>query len=127
MRAIRQLFRERFRALRRKHEEAEEKALAPLKKLLLDLSQEQSEKFFAKEFPGFVAGEDIENLHRDGSVAVYPSTLRHVPQKDFDSIMQRLQKAGMVPTSRSFQNEAEDIAEEYDVPIKEVYTLWLSP
>lgn len=74
---------------------------------------------FDLKFSHFVRGEPLANLHRDGTIAVQPTLLRHLDITD--QLLDRLRMAS------DFDNEANLIADEMDVPVREVYTLWESP
>lgn len=67
----------------------------------------------------FVPAEALENLHRDGTLALFPSALRHL--ENSQTLWERLENAV------NKHEEAVSIAKEFDVSVQEVYTLWYSP
>jgi hypothetical protein len=81
---------------------------------------------------------ELASLHVDGSEAEYPSILRHL--SDSETIYNRLWSVqgsieeGWVSASPQeiaetdeFRSLAKEIANEYEVPVREVYTLFFSP
>jgi len=88
--------------------------------------KEEAERRLAEEMltHGFVDTRNPEFLHGDGTIAVHPCRLRNVAEAD------RLRAALLKARNRSkatFDELARDMAEFYDLPVKEVYTLFWSP
>lgn len=101
---------------------------AELRQQLLQLQAEKeaAEAQLAEELitHGFVDTRNPEFLHSDGSIAVHPCKLRNVAEAD------RLRAALLLARRRSqatFDELARDMADFYDLPVKEVYTLFWSP
>ena len=82
---------------------------------------------------------ELANYRIDGTPAKEPSILRHV--KESQDLYERLWRTqaepddyGYIPASMTeiagspaFKYEAQKIAQELDVPLREVYTLFFSP
>ena len=76
-----------------------------------------------KESKGWVHAMPTEFLHKDGTIALEPSRLRHLG-KHTTAIRQFLTKEDKRGNLASAVNT---VAGAYHVPIREVYTLWYSP
>lgn len=74
---------------------------------------------------GWVDSNEIENLHKDMTIALMPSRLRHLgPLTD---AMERMLKKAFKKGKRALRKQAREYAEFFDVPLREVYTLFFSP
>ncbi len=74
---------------------------------------------------GWVDSNEIEKLHKDMTVALMPSRLRHLgPLTD---AMERMLKKAFKKGKRALRKQAREYAEFFDVPLREVYTLFFSP
>lgn len=108
--------------------ETKGKSVKQLEKMLAKerAAREAAEQRLEEEIAtvGFVDTRSPEYLHRDFSIAAHPCRLRHLTEApDLLETMRKARKKGEVHLGRI----AHDIAEWYDVPIKEVYTLFWSP
>jgi hypothetical protein len=75
-------------------------------------------------FAGWVDAVDDDYLHKDRTLALMPSRLRHQPLTPvWEEILERAGKKG----NKALKRQAEVIAEMYEVDLKEVYTLFFSP
>lgn len=109
--------------MNRKTAELEE--LVRMLNLKLDYEKKAKEQLdFDLQFADFVRGEPLEFLHRDGTVAINPTILRHLDITD--SLLDRLGIAYKMGPDE-FDNEARRISLEQDVELREIYTLWESP
>ena len=66
-----------------------------------------------------------ELLHRDGTIALKPSRLRHLGQET--NVLLKILKKAMKKGEQEFTLAANLIATQYEVAVREVYTLWYSP
>ncbi len=74
---------------------------------------------------GWVDSNEIEKLHKDMTIALMPSRLRHMgPVTD---AMERELKKASKKGRRALRKQAREYAEFFDVPLREVYTLFFSP
>ncbi len=74
----------------------------------------------------FVHDHDIVMLRKDNfAIAVEPSRLRHLGavSDEMEKMLQRAAKRG----ERALKRQAQEYAEFFDVPVREVYTLFFSP
>jgi hypothetical protein len=72
----------------------------------------------------YVDSRPLSLLKRDMTIAVEPSALRHLDERDtLLKVLKNSKKAGQI----IFDKKAAEIAELYDIPIREVYTLYWSP
>lgn len=74
----------------------------------------------------FVYDHDISMLRKDNfAIAMQPSRLRHlgVVTDEMEKMLQRAAKKGV----RALRKQAREYAEFFDVPLREVYTLFFSP
>jgi hypothetical protein len=74
---------------------------------------------------GWVDSQDVENLHKDMTVALMPSRLRHLGP--LTEAMQRMLNKAFKKGKRALRKQAREYAEFFDVPLREVYTLFFSP
>lgn len=77
------------------------------------------------QYAGFVKAEPLEQLHRDGTLAMFPSILRHLGSVT-DNLFGRLEKAFETGGYSKLQRVATTISRQTSTPIKEVYTLYYS-
>ena len=84
--------------------------------MIADLQKQITEKW--------VPSSEDRDLHRDGTIALFPSALRHIP--DADKLIRRMEKARK-KGENEMRSMARRIAYEYDSPLAEVYTLFMSP
>jgi hypothetical protein len=74
---------------------------------------------------GWVHSQEAEDLHKDMTIALMPSRLRHLgPLTD---AMERMLKKAFKKGKRALRKQAREYAEFFDVPLREVYTLFFSP
>lgn len=73
----------------------------------------------------FVDSEELAKLRRNMAIALEPSRLRHLGVVT-DEMERMLEKAGK-KGKRALRKQAKEYAEYFDVPIREVYTLFFSP
>ena len=92
------------------------KTIKELNAIIADLKKQIAEKW--------VPSSEDHMLHRDGTVAQYPSNLRHL--KEAPTLIEALKNAER-KSPAALRNVAMYIAELYDVPMQEVYTLLFSP
>lgn len=71
------------------------------------------------------SGKKGANQFVKGAIALQPSRLRHLG-RETDKLLTMLRKAARQGED-ALDLVATEIAEAYDVPIREVYTLWYSP
>lgn len=74
---------------------------------------------------GWVDSNEIEKLHQDMTIALMPSRLRHLGPLT-DAMLRMLKKASK-KGKRALRKQAREYAEFFDVPLREVYTLFFSP
>lgn len=91
--------------------------IAEQAEMIAKLQKEISEKW--------VPSSEDAYLHRDGTIALYPSILRHYPTAD--NMIRRMKNAERKGGEIGLRNMARKIAYEQDAPIAEVYTLFMSP
>jgi hypothetical protein len=74
---------------------------------------------------GWVDSEDIERLRKNMAIAVMPSRLRHLGTvtDEMEKMLKRASKKG----ERALRKLAKQYAAYFDVPLREVYTLFFSP
>lgn len=74
---------------------------------------------------GFVDSQDIERLHKDMTLALMPSRLRHMGAltDEMEKALKRAARKG----KRALRKQAKEYAMYFDVPLREVYTLFMSP
>lgn len=73
---------------------------------------------------GWVPAAELEWRHRNGTVAINPTFLRHL--KETDKLLEALEDA-RDHGKRRLRDTATQIADHYDIPLREVYTLLYSP
>jgi hypothetical protein len=74
---------------------------------------------------GFVDSNEIEKLHKDMTIALMPSRLRHLGSvtDEMEKMLKRAHRKG----ERALRKQAKEYAAYFDVPLREVYTLFFSP
>lgn len=74
---------------------------------------------------GFVDTYEIEMLRQNMAIAVMPSRLRHLGTvtDEMEKMLKRAARKG----KRALRKQAKEYAEYFDVPLREVYTLFFSP
>ncbi len=74
---------------------------------------------------GFVDSEDVEKLHKDMTIALMPSRLRHMGAvtDEMEKMLKKAHKKG----ERALRKQAKEYASFFAVPLREVYTLFFSP
>jgi tRNA A22 N-methylase len=92
------------------------KTVKELNAIIADLRKQIAEKW--------VPSSEDHMLHRDGTVAQQPCTLRHL--KEAPTLIAALKSAER-KGPRELRNVATYIAELYNVPVQEAYTLLFSP
>lgn len=108
--------------------ETKGKTAKQLEKMLIKerKAREEAERRLNEEVAtvGFVDARNPEFLHRDMTLAVHPCRLRHRPEApDLRKALKDARKKGLIHLGQL----AHDIADFYDLPIREVYTLYWSP
>lgn len=97
------------------------KAEVTRRETALKLDIERSDRF-----KGFVRSEPLEQLHKDGTLAAFPTFLRHLGTLT-DRFQKRLERAFGTGGFSKLQRVAMNINQETSTPIREVYTLYYSP
>ncbi len=73
----------------------------------------------------FVDSEDVERLHKDMTIALMPSRLRHMGAVTDE--MEKMLKKARHKGERALRKQAKEYASFFNVPLREVYTLFFSP
>ena len=74
---------------------------------------------------GFVDALEVEKLHKNMTIAVMPSRLRHMGA--LTDVMEKELKKANRKGEVALKKKAREYAEWFDVPLREVYTLFISP
>lgn len=102
-------------------------ALDELQAKIAELEKEKAELEVAfrnaLDMRDLVPDAPLDRLKKDGTIALYPSRLRLIPEAD--ELKERLERADQ-KSRANLDLEAYDISNEYDCPVKEVYTLFFS-
>ncbi len=93
-----------------------------VKELETELAIAQQELKFIEETGGWVDAMPLELIRKDGSIALEPSSARVHP--DADTMWRVLKKADK---QSKLDIAAQQLALEYNIPIREIYTLYYSP
>lgn len=86
---------------------------------------------FQKDFPeeakkeGWVNAADLPMTRRDGTIAVERSIARHFG-KWTEYILEKMREAHEEGPER-FDEMVADLAHDFNIPVRELYTLWFSP
>lgn len=81
-----------------------------------------------REIAHFTATKAPKYLHRDNTLAVMPSELRHVAETfEIERALKREAKKHGGPDTAGFDEYARKVADFYAVEVAEVYTLFFSP
>lgn len=94
------------------------------KQLEKEIQSLRNELRLRKLTKNFVHALSPEWLHRDGTVALQPSRVRHLNEKSYRKLLKTLSEAleGDTPG-----NDLEILADMYEVSVRELYTLFFSP
>ncbi len=88
-------------------------------------SELQRQLRFAQMTMGWVDDLEISKLRKNMSIAIEPSRLRHLGTvtDEMEKLLNRAARKG----DRALRKKAKEFAEYFDVPVREVYTLFFSP
>lgn len=83
--------------------------------------------YFREIQQAFVFVHEPEWLHRNGAVAKAPTLLRHLPTRAYNIARKAIDDAMAIEDEDERYNMLLELAADYDVPLKEIYTLFMSP